>query len=129
MPAAITISQLSWSTPDGRPLFSDLDLTFGPERTGLVGRNGVGKSTLLKIIAGTLPPSHGSVSQGLKIGLLRQTSGAEPGKTVADIFEVRRALDILARAERGEARRRRLPRPTGRWKIVSTRPWRASACP
>lgn len=104
MPAAITISKLSWSTPDGRPLFSDLDLTFGPERTGLVGRNGVGKSTLLKIIAGTLPPSHGSVSQGLKIGLLRQTSGAEPGKTVADIFEVRRALDILARAERGEAK-------------------------
>ena len=41
MPASITLSDLAWSTPDGRPLFSNLDLTFGAGRTGLVGRNGV----------------------------------------------------------------------------------------
>src|SRR5215217_3423764 len=51
MPASITVSRLAWSTPDGRPVLSNLDLSFGSGRTGLVGRNGVGKNTLLKLIA------------------------------------------------------------------------------
>uniref|UniRef100_UPI00313D66E5 ATP-binding cassette domain-containing protein n=1 Tax=Methylobacterium fujisawaense TaxID=107400 RepID=UPI00313D66E5 len=63
MSAFITLSRLCWSTPDGRPLFSDINLAFGPERTGLVGRNGVGKSTLLRLIAGDLRPRAGSVSR------------------------------------------------------------------
>ncbi|MDF2999375.1 MAG: family ATP-binding cassette protein, partial [Xanthobacteraceae bacterium] len=58
---SITLSGLSWTTPDGHPLFTGLDLSFGPERTGLVGRNGVGKSTLLKLIAGEMSPRAGSV--------------------------------------------------------------------
>ena len=54
MSATITLSRLSWSLPDGRPLLSDIDLSFGTERTGLVGRNGVGKTTLIRLIAGDL---------------------------------------------------------------------------
>lgn len=50
---SITLSALSWSKPDGEHVFSDLDLAFGPERTGLVGRNGIGKTSVLNIIAGT----------------------------------------------------------------------------
>lgn len=52
MPVSVTISQLSYTGPDGQKLFSNLDLTFGPGRTGLVGRNGVGKTTLLRLITG-----------------------------------------------------------------------------
>ena len=37
MPVSVSLSELSWSTPDGTPLFSDLNLAFGPERTGIVG--------------------------------------------------------------------------------------------
>ena len=55
MSASITLSDLAWSTPEGRPLFSNLDLSFDAGRTGLVGRNGVGKTTLLKLAAGDLP--------------------------------------------------------------------------
>ncbi|HVW94029.1 MAG TPA: ATP-binding cassette domain-containing protein, partial [Devosia sp.] len=62
MSAAITLSKLSWATPDGRSLLSNLDLSFGPERTGLVGRNGVGKTTLLRLIAGELAPRAGSIA-------------------------------------------------------------------
>lgn len=101
--SSIVVSKLAWALPDGRPLFSDLDLTFGAERVGLVGRNGVGKTTLLKIVAGKLAPRSGSVSLNGRITVLRQSVQVGADETVADLFGVRDALDLLARAERGEA--------------------------
>ena len=103
MPASITLSDLTWSTPDGRPLFSNLDLSFGAERTGLVGRNGVGKSTILRLITGLLQPQSGTVSVEGRIGLLRQSVQVEAEETVADLFDIAEPLAVLARAERGEA--------------------------
>lgn len=101
--SSITLSHMDWSTPDGRRLFSNLNLSFGRERAGLVGRNGVGKTTLFKIIAGTLSPQTGRVSVNGTLGLLRQTVQVEPHETVADLFGVAHALAVLRRAESGEA--------------------------
>ncbi|MBZ6076345.1 ABC-F family ATP-binding cassette domain-containing protein [Microvirga puerhi] len=103
MPASITLSKLTWSTPDGRALLSDLDLTFGPERAGLVGRNGVGKTTLLKLISGEMRPRSGKVTVSGILGVLRQTVQVEPGETVADLFGIAEGLALLRRAESGEA--------------------------
>src|SRR5918993_1733302 len=103
MPASITLSHLAWSTPDGRPVLFDLDLSFGNERTGLVGRNGVGKSTLLKLIAGDLSPQFGEVSLPGTLGMLRQAVQADPRETVADLFGVSEALALLRCADRGDA--------------------------
>ncbi|CAN7380053.1 ABC-F family ATP-binding cassette domain-containing protein [Rhizobium sp. LjRoot30] len=103
MPASITLSDLTWSTPDGRPLFSHLDLSFGAERTGLVGRNGVGKSTILRLVTGVLQPQSGAISVEGRIGLLRQSVQVETDETIADLFEIAEPLAVLARAERGEA--------------------------
>ena len=50
----------------GRQLFSDLNLDFGAgQRFGITGRNGLGKTTLLKIILGDLRPTEGTVKTGL----------------------------------------------------------------
>lgn len=103
MPASITIANLSWATPDGRPLFSDLDLSFGAERAGLVGRNGVGKTTLLRIVSGELQPRSGSVAVSGKIGVLRQAVQVREDETIADLFGARPALTLLARAAAGAA--------------------------
>lgn len=103
MPAHITLSVLSYSTPDGTPLFSDLELAFSRQRTGLVGRNGVGKSTLLKLTTGALVPQSGSVTVEGTVGVLRQSLQPEPGETIADLFGIRDALALLARAEAGTA--------------------------
>ncbi|MBP0579722.1 ABC-F family ATP-binding cassette domain-containing protein [Labrys sp. LIt4] len=103
MPASITLSHLSWSTPDGHALFSGLDLSFGPERSGLVGRNGVGKTTLLKLISGDLQPRSGRVIVHGSLGRLRQAVQVGPDETVADLFGVTDALALLARAEAGQA--------------------------
>ncbi|OCI96682.1 ABC transporter [Rhizobium sp. AC27/96] len=103
MPISITLSNLSWSTPDGRPLLFKLDLSFGAERTGLVGRNGVGKTTLIKLVSGELQPQSGTVSFNAKLGILRQSVQVEAGETVADLFGASEALAVLKRAEAGEA--------------------------
>ncbi|MCJ9673908.1 ATP-binding cassette domain-containing protein, partial [Neorhizobium sp. SHOUNA12B] len=100
---SITLANLSWSTPDGRPLFSSLNLSFGPERAGLVGRNGVGKTTLLKLITGELSPASGTVSVSGSLGVLRQSVQVTLDETIADLFGTRAALATLARAEAGEA--------------------------
>ena len=57
------------------PLFEGLQLQLDPrERLGIVGPNGVGKSTLLDVIAGRLAPLHGTVDYGstVKIGYYDQ---------------------------------------------------------
>ncbi|QEH81085.1 ABC-F family ATP-binding cassette domain-containing protein [Sphingomonas sp. C8-2] len=103
MPASITLSQLSWTTPDGRPLLDHLDIVFAPERCGLVGRNGIGKSTLLRLIAGELAPRAGRIAINGTIGVMRQIVDVAPDETIADLFGVRDALALLARAEAGTA--------------------------
>ncbi|APZ52583.1 ABC-F family ATP-binding cassette domain-containing protein [Salipiger abyssi] len=103
MPASVSLSNLSYSTPDGTSLFSDLNLTFGPERTGVVGLNGAGKSTLLRLIAGELQPASGQLSLRGAVALMRQDAMETAGETVADLFGVGPALDLLDRAEAGEA--------------------------
>lgn len=100
---SITLSALSWSKPDGEHALTDLDLAFGPERTGLVGRNGVGKTILLNILAGTLRPSSGTVAIQGRVALARQMLRPGAGETIADVFGATQALAVLRRAEKGEA--------------------------
>ena len=101
--ASITLADLAWSTPDGRPLFSHLDLSFDAGRHGLVGRNGVGKTTLLKLIAGELQAHSGAVSVAGTLGVLHQAVQIANHETVADLFGIGRQLAMLRRAEAGQA--------------------------
>ncbi|QCO15147.1 ABC transporter ATP-binding protein [Azospirillum brasilense] len=102
-PPAITLANLSWSTPDGRSVLSDISLGFGLERTGLVGRNGTGKSSLLKLMTGALRPQSGTVSVRGSLGILNQNLLVRPDDTVAGLFGATAMLDLLRRAERGDA--------------------------
>ena len=65
-----------------RPLFENLSFgLFEGERTGLIGPNGTGKSTLLKILAGVEKPDSGilSLRKGLRVGYLPQQDRFEEG--------------------------------------------------
>ena len=73
---------------DIRPLLDGVSLGVAQgERIGVVGRNGDGKSTLLKIMAGTLEPDEGRVakSNAVHIGILSQADNAAPGATIREV--------------------------------------------
>jgi ATPase subunit of ABC transporter with duplicated ATPase domains len=73
-PAMISTETLSLAF-GGRTLFENVNVKFTPGNCyGLIGANGAGKSTFLKILAGVQEPSQGSVivAPGLRISTLRQ---------------------------------------------------------
>lgn len=73
---------------NGRPIILNLTLDLPPKtRIGVVGRNGIGKSTFLRLITGELMPSNGSVERGPRseINLIDQHRlQIDPQKTVWD---------------------------------------------
>lgn len=71
-----------------KPLFEKVSVKFGDgNRYGLIGANGCGKSTFMKILGGDLEPSHGNVSlePGLRLGKLKQDQFAYEDRTVIDV--------------------------------------------
>ena len=89
-----------------RPLFSDVSFVINPkDRIALVGKNGAGKSTMLKIIAGLQQPTSGVVARqkGVTIGYLPQVMVLSDEHTVmqeaetafAHIGELRDRIDRM----------------------------------
>ncbi|HKO88896.1 MAG TPA: ABC-F family ATPase [Burkholderiales bacterium] len=72
----------------GKPLFENVSVKFGDgNRYGLIGANGSGKSTFMKILGGDLEPSAGSVAvdSNERIGKLRQDQFAYEDHRVIDV--------------------------------------------
>ncbi|MBR9984682.1 MAG: ATP-binding cassette domain-containing protein [Desulfosarcina sp.] len=86
--ALITLRDICMSF-GAEPLLDRVNLTVASgERIGLLGRNGVGKTTLMKIIGGTLSPDRGEVmrSQGVTVSSLAQGVPADLHGTVFDVI-------------------------------------------
>jgi ATP-binding cassette subfamily F protein uup len=82
----LTLSQTSLSF-GYLPLFSEADLRIDSgERIAVIGRNGSGKSSLLKLLAGEMPPDAGTLwrEPGLRVSRLAQDVPGEGNRTVFD---------------------------------------------
>ena len=83
MPISLNNVSLEW--PNGSPCFSDLNATFSSHLTGLIGDNGSGKTSLIRVILGELQPSTGSVERPSKIAYLPQDLGLQPDLSLIHI--------------------------------------------
>ena len=77
---AVEIENLSFAYPDNEPLFKNLSLNInGGEKIAIIGENGVGKTTLLKLLQGELAPTAGTIkwTEKAKIGYFAQDHAAD----------------------------------------------------
>ena len=82
----ITVTNVSLNF-SGQTLFKDVDLKFTPGNCyGIIGANGAGKSTFLRILSGDLEPTTGNVSikPGIRMSVLKQDHFAYDQFTVLD---------------------------------------------
>ncbi|MDW3214462.1 MAG: ATP-binding cassette domain-containing protein [Ilumatobacteraceae bacterium] len=86
---SIQVTGLGWKLPSGDELFRDISFSVGNgDRVALVGANGVGKSSLLRILIGEQAATAGTVSIDGRLGVMRQLVGMGDADGVDTVREL-----------------------------------------
>ncbi|MCA8001164.1 ABC-F family ATP-binding cassette domain-containing protein [Burkholderia metallica] len=104
--ALVALHHVSLRFDDGVTLFDSLDLSIDRTPTGIVGRNGIGKSRLAQLIAGRCAPSAGTIDRHTPVVYVAQQhddNAAAGPRTVAQIAALDAPLGALARVAGGRA--------------------------
>jgi ATPase subunit of ABC transporter with duplicated ATPase domains len=97
----ILINKMSFNLHDGTVLFNELTLAISRHKTGLVGRNGIGKSTLIKLILGELSPHSGSIQVEGRLAYVPQNLIYASDTTIAQVLGCEDKLNALQRIKQG----------------------------
>lgn len=100
--AHVSIAHLHFAHPSQPPLFADLSTVFSAPLTGLIGDNGCGKTTLMRLILGDLTPDSGSVVAPERMAHLPQDLGLGSDQTLAELCGISEILRALQAVESGE---------------------------
>ncbi|RBB38454.1 ABC transporter ATP-binding protein [Burkholderia reimsis] len=105
--ALVALHHVSFRFDDGVTLFDSLDLSIDRTPTGIVGRNGIGKSQLAQLIAGRCAPSTGTIERHTPVVYVAQqhddgNAAANP-RTVSQVAALDAPLGALARLADGRA--------------------------
>ncbi len=86
--AHIDVANIDFFLPDGRQLLNSVSFRVGDGiKSALIGPNGTGKTTLLRIIAGDLKADDGAITYSGSIGVMRQFIGqVRDQSTVRDLL-------------------------------------------
>ena len=98
----ITLDHISYAHPSQPPLFVDLSAVFSAPLTGLIGDNGCGKTTLMRLILGDLTPDSGSLAAPERMAYLPQDLGLDREQTLAELCGISEILRALQAVESGE---------------------------
>jgi energy-coupling factor transport system ATP-binding protein len=81
----IKVSNLSFSYLKGTPVLSDISLEFDQRSTAIIGQNGSGKTTFVKLLKGLLKPFEGEIL--IRNQMVKNTTAAELAKTIGLVFQ------------------------------------------
>ncbi|EFK36009.1 Uncharacterized ABC transporter ATP-binding protein HI_1252 [Chryseobacterium gleum] len=99
----ILLQNISFGFPGGNLLFNHTNLTIQSHtKSALVGNNGMGKSTLLKIIAGEIHPLSGNISLQGEVFYVPQMFGNFNHFTIAECLKIDKKLHALEKITSGE---------------------------
>ena len=98
----IILKNISYILPGGKKIFNNLSFSFNPERTGIVGKNGIGKSTLAQIIAEKILIQSGTVEVSGRLKYLPQILDDWFDLDIAGIFSIKNKYEALKRLENGK---------------------------
>lgn len=113
----LALQGVSFVLPDGRTLFSELNEHFDHTPTALVGRNGVGKTVLARLLAGQLQPTTGRCVASGRVHYLAQQTAQPHANSVAELAGVQPILTALARIEAGSTAQEDFDAVADRWDI------------
>ncbi|MGH3717104.1 MAG: ATP-binding cassette domain-containing protein, partial [Micromonosporaceae bacterium] len=93
----VDVAAVRHQLPDGRVLFEDVSFRVGEgAKVALIGANGTGKTTLLRMVGGDLTPQAGAIARSGGLGVMRQLLATGESATLADV-----ALSLSPPAVRG----------------------------
>lgn len=99
----IRLNNISYSHADKEKLFSKLSFAISDNKTALIGDNGTGKTTLLRIISGEIQPDEGTVVREGSLAYFPQDFSIYNNKTVAEVLSVKEKLLSLEKILAGNS--------------------------
>ena len=118
LPVLVSLQHVCFQFANGETLLDNLTLSIDHTPTGIVGRNGRGKTILAQLIAGLLLPSSGSLTRTGNVAYVAQRVEVMPEDTVADITGTAPTLAALERMANGTAQQDDLERIDDRWDLA-----------
>lgn len=112
------LHQVTCQFATGEILFGPLNLSLEGSLCGLVGRNGVGKTRLLRLLAGLDTPSSGHIDAFSSTAYVAQQHAIGPDTTLAQLLGYDAIFSSLQRIEQGEGLAEDIERLEGRWDLA-----------
>lgn len=115
----ISASGLSYNLPNTKQLFSKLNFSFNKGRTAIIGKNGVGKTTLLRLIQNEILPSTGSLTIHASWEILPQDLSIYENLDLLDVLGVKKIYTAYLQIVEGNYNESNYEILNNRWDIES----------
>ncbi len=96
-----TLQHVTYTLPNGQTILNDISFTLADEKTALIGHNGIGKSTLLKLILDELSPSSGTIITTAKMAYCAQDFSSFQEENIAQVLSVDKKIAALKNIQQG----------------------------
>lgn len=101
--ARIHLEDIDYILPNGASLFGGFTVDINNRVTGIVGRNGIGKSIIAQIMAGKISPTNGSVYASGVVSFVPQSWSGNQADLVEEVLGLKKTIEAISKIEAGTA--------------------------